>query len=86
MNPSKWDRWPDYDPVRLVRVRRRYRYEQPWQGLLIDVSRKSKYKWFGLVVFVDERGDGRPVVQRWFPGEALTPVNVNPNSIDDDSI
>ena len=54
--------------------------------MLIDVSRKSTCKWFGLVVFVDERGDGLPVVQRWFPGEVLTPVNVNPNSIDDDSM
>ncbi|MBC7593757.1 MAG: hypothetical protein H7288_07450 [Kineosporiaceae bacterium] len=86
MNPSKWDRWPDVEPVRLVLVRRQYRYEQPFQGLLLDDVQKSRHKWFGLVVFVDERAEGRPVVQRWFPGEVLTPIAVDPNIIDKDSI
>jgi len=84
MNPSKWDRWPDFDPVRLVLVRRGARFEQPWQGLLIDVRTKSYKKWVGLVVFVDERADGRPVVQKWFPGESLTPIRIDPNYIDQD--
>lgn len=80
MNAGRRDRWPDFDPVRLVLVQRGHRFEQPWQGLLIDVRRQSSTRWSGLVVYVDERADGRPVVQRWFDGAALQLVKVDPNN------
>lgn len=81
MNPSRRDRWPDFDPVRLVLVQRGHRFEQPWQGLLIDWRKDSSTRWSGLVVFVDERAEGRPVVQRWFDGAVLSPVKVDPNTL-----
>lgn len=84
MNPSKFDRWPDFTPIRLVLVRRPYRYEQPWQGLMLDHT--DGPKWEGLVVYVDERAEGRPVVTRWFPHTQLTPIRVDPNIIDADKL
>lgn len=39
-------------------------------------------KWLGLVVFVDERADNRAAVQKCFPGEAPTPIRIDPNNID----
>jgi hypothetical protein len=81
MNPSRRDRWPDFDPVRLVLIRRGHQFEQPWQGLLIDWRKDSSTRWSGLVVFVDERAEGRPAVQRWFDGAVLSPVKVDPNTV-----
>lgn len=86
MNPSRFDRWPDFTPVRLVLVRRRYRFEQPWQGLMIDYRSKSATKWEGFVVYVDERADGRPPRCGWFSHTQLTPIKVDPNIIDADKL
>ncbi|WP_109507343.1 hypothetical protein [Nocardioides speluncae] len=77
-NPSKRDRWPDYKPVRFVLIRRRMRWERPYQGLLVEWRRHS-YRWFALVAFVDDDG---AMVMRWLPADTLLPIEVDPNVLD----
>lgn len=79
MNRSKRDVWPPYEPTRHVLIKRQdYRYARPFQGFVVDWKRDGK-RWEALVVFMDERQDGVPLVQMWFPLEQLTPCSPDPN-------
>jgi hypothetical protein len=79
MNRSKRDVWPPYEPTRHVLIKRQdYRYARPFQGFVVDWKRAGK-KWEALVVFMDERQDGTPLVQTWFPVDQLTPCHPDPN-------
>ena len=79
MNRSKRDVSPPYEPTRHVLIKRTdYRYARPFQRYVVDWKREGK-NWVALVVFMDERQDGMPLVQTWFPIEQLTPLHVDPN-------
>lgn len=79
MNRSRRDVWPPYEPTRHVLIKRQdYRYARPFQGFVVDWKQDGK-KWEALVVFMDERLDGQPLVQTWFPVEHLTPCHPDPN-------
>jgi len=78
MNPSSFDKWPRYERVRLVLVRREHRYERPWQGLIVD-WRKTGRTWEALVTYIDDRAEGSGLRQEWFPATQLRPVDVDPN-------
>ena len=78
MNPSSFDRWPRYERVRFVLVKRQHRYERPWQGFIVD-WRKTGRRWEALVTYVDDRAEGSGVRTDWFPDSQLRPIEVDPN-------
>ncbi|NRQ51565.1 hypothetical protein [Aeromicrobium stalagmiti] len=79
MNRPKSDKWPPYKPTRHVLIKREdHRFARPFQGFVVDWKRTGK-KWEALVVFMDERVDGMPLVQTWFPIEQLMPCHPDPN-------
>jgi hypothetical protein len=81
MNPSKWDRWPKQESVRMVWVRRQYRYERPFQGLVLD-WKKAGSKWVALVTYVEDDSKGNTVSVRteWVEASNLLAV---PSAADD---
>ncbi|WP_156464522.1 hypothetical protein [Aeromicrobium sp. Root495] len=83
MNPSKLDRWPRYERVHFVLVKRGHRYERPWQGFVVGWRRAGR-GWEALVTYVDEQADGSGVHTDWFPQARLRPVEVDPNPPRDD--
>lgn len=82
-NRPKRDRWPAHDPTRWVFIEHGLRFDRPWQGFVIDWRRHS-YRWSALVTYIDDRQDGAPLVQKWFPVELLRPVEVDPNPPQDE--
>jgi hypothetical protein len=81
MNPSKFDVWPRQKVIRHCWVRRQYRYQVPFQGLVLD-WKKEGHTWLALVTYVEDDSDGNTLSVRteWVEAHHLLEV---PSKADD---
>lgn len=81
MTESKWKTWPRQERISHCWVRRQYRYERPFQGLVLD-WKKVGSKWSALVTYVEDDSKGNTVSVRteWVEAENLLAV---PSAADD---